>query len=136
MSYELEFEKLVNYDTAKIGITISVELRLGLESVTFEAKIDTGASFCIFAREYGEKLGLSIKDGFLRYFNTTTGGFRAFGHGITLITEGFEFGSQVFFAADENFQTSVLGTHGWLDRVIIGINDYEGNLYLSRYESK
>ncbi len=58
MSYRLEFEKLVNFNTNKIGISISVELRLGLESVAFEAKIDTGASFCIFAREHGEKLGI------------------------------------------------------------------------------
>ncbi|MDQ3748421.1 MAG: retropepsin-like domain-containing protein [Acidobacteriota bacterium] len=136
MPYELEFEKLVNYDSGKSGITVSVELRLGLESVTFEAKIDTGASFCIFAREYGEQLGIRIEEGFLRYFNTTTGSFRAFSHGVTLRTEGFEFGSQVFFAADENFQTNVLGRHGWLDRVIIAINDYDGKLYLSRYESE
>ncbi len=136
MSYELEFEKLVNFDTNKIGISVNVELRLGLELVTFEAKIDTGASFCIFAREYAEKLGVRVEEGFLRYFNTTTGDFRAFGHSVTLITEGFIFDSQVFFAADENFHTNVLGRHGWLDRVIIAINDYDGKLYLSRFESE
>lgn len=136
MSYRLEFEKLVNFNTNKIGISISVELRLGLESVAFEAKIDTGASFCIFAREHAEKLGIPVEDGFPRRFNTAAGNFRAFGHGVTLVTEGFSFDSQVFFAADENFQTNVLGRHGWLDRVIIGINDYDGKLYLSRYESE
>ena len=134
MFYKLEFEKLINFDTDKSGISLNVELRLGLEAITFEAKIDTGASFCIFARKYGEKLGIRVEDGFLRYFNTTTGNFRAFGHGVTLVTEGFNFDSQVFFAADENFQTDVLGRHGWLDRVVIGINDYDGKLYLSRYE--
>jgi len=111
MSYELEFEKLVNFDTNKIGISVNVELRLGLELVTFEAKIDTGASFCIFAREYAEKLGVRVEEGFI-------------------------FDSQVFFAADENFHTNVLGRHGWLDRVIIAINDYDGKLYLSRFESE
>ena len=127
MSYKLEFKKLVNFDTNKIGISISIELRLGLESVAFEAKIDTGASFCIFAREHGEKLGIPVEDGFPRRFNTAAGNFRAFGHGVTLAVEGFSFDSQVFFAADENFQTNVLGRNGWLDRVIIGINDYNAN---------
>ena len=135
MSYKLEFEKLVDFESIKTGISLNVELRLNSASVSFEAKIDTGASFCIFAREYGEKLGLEIEKGFLQHFNTTTGSFRAFSHGVTLVTEGFEFDSQVFFAADENFQTNVLGRHGWLDRMIIGINDYDGKLYLSRYES-
>ena len=136
MYYELVFEKLVNFDIDKAGISINVELRLGRDSVNFEASIDTGASFCIFAREYGEKLDIFIEEGFLRYFNTTTGNFRAYGHGVTLITEGFAFDSQVFFAADESFQTNVLGRRGWLNRVIIGINDYDGKLYLSRYESE
>lgn len=136
MSYKLEFEKLVDFDAGKSGISINVEVRLNLESAVFEAKIDTGASFCVFAREHGEKLGIRIEDGFLRRFNTAAGNFRAFGHGVTLAAEGFSFDSQVFFAADENFQTNVLGRHGWLDRVIIGINDYEGKFYLSRYESE
>ncbi len=136
MSHKLEFEKVVLYDTGESGIPVNVELRLGSQFAAFEAKIDTGASFCIFAREHGEKLGIIIESGFLRYFNTTTGTFRAFGHGITLATEGFHFDSQVFFAADENFQTNLLGRHGWLDRVIVGINDYDGKLYLSRYESE
>jgi hypothetical protein len=136
MSYEIRFEKLINFDMSKIGISLNVELRLNQESVIFEAKIDTGASFCIFARECGEKLGIRIENGFLRHFNTTTGNFPAFGHGVTLITEGFEFDSQVFFASDENFRTNVLGRRGWLDRVIIGINDYDGKLYLSRYEDE
>lgn len=136
MAYELEFEKLVNFDTDKTGISVNVELRFGAEFVNFEAKIDTGASFCIFARGYGERLGIRIEKGFLRYFNTTTGNFRAFGHGVTLVTEGFSFDSQVFFAADEIFQTNVLGRRGWLDRVIIAVNDYDGKLYLSRYETE
>ena len=41
----------------------------------------------------------------------------------------------VFFAEDENFRRNVLGRNGWLDRVVIGINDYDGKLYLSRYET-
>ena len=42
----------------------------------------------------------------------------------------------VFFAKDEFISRNVLGRHGFLDRLIIGINDYDGKLYLSRYESE
>ena len=136
MSYKLEFENLINYDTNKSGISLNVEVRFKEEFVAFEAKIDTGASFCIFARELAENLDIPIEEGFLRRFSTTTGYFQAYGHWITLIVEDFEFDSYVFFAAEENFQRSVLGRNGWLDRVIIGINDYEGKLYLSHYESE
>jgi len=51
-----------------------------------------------------------------------------------LNVEGYEFDVTVYFAQDENFNRNVLGRHGWLDRMIIAINDYDGKLYLSRYE--
>jgi len=53
-----------------------------------------------------------------------------------LVVSDFKFDSYVFFAADEGFRKNVLGRHGWLNRLIIGINDYDGKLYLSRYENK
>lgn len=136
MAYTLEFEKLVGFDTHKTGISLNVELRLSADFIRFEAKIDTGASFCIFARKYAEELGIRVEEGFLRYFNTTTGRFRAFGHNVTLVVEDFSFDSQVYFAADESFNTNVLGRRGWLDQMIIAVNDYDGKLYLSRYESE
>jgi hypothetical protein len=39
----------------------------------------------------------------------------------------------VYFAEDENFSRNVLGRHGWLELVTIGLIDYDGKLYLSRY---
>jgi len=42
----------------------------------------------------------------------------------------------VFFAKDESLRRNVLGRHGFLDRVVTGINDCDGKLYLSRYESE
>jgi len=132
----LNFEKLVNYDTGKAGITIDVEIHLRNSSVNFEAKIDTGAEACIFERVYGEKIGIEIEKGERQKFSAVTGSFLTYGHSVTLITTDFKFDSYVFFADDESFRKNVLGRHGWLDRVIIGINDYDGKLYLSRYENE
>jgi len=136
MSLELTFEKLVNYDIKKAGISLNVELRLGKSSSVLEAKIDTGSTYCIFERNYGEKLGLDIEAGEPQRIGTIVGSFLTFGHWITLIVENFTFDSMVFFAQDESHRRNVLGRNGWLDRVIIGINDYDGKLYLSHYESE
>ncbi len=136
MVFELSFEKLVSYDAGKAGITVNVELRLGRLSSVFAAKIDTGSTFCVFERSYGEKLGFDIEAGERQRIGTTVGSFLTFGHWVTLTVEDFTFDSMVFFAQDENHKRNVLGRNGWLDRVIIGINDYDGKLYLSRYENQ
>jgi hypothetical protein len=136
MIHNLKFEKLVRYDTGKNGISLKVELRLGEDTTTFEAKVDTGSTYCIFERVHGEKLGINIETGLRERIGTASGSFWAFAHLITLIVEDYKFDSAVYFAEDENFNRNVLGRHGWLDRVIIGVNDYDGKLYLSRYENE
>lgn len=136
MKYDLSFEKLVNYDTGRAGISINIELQLGVNSVIVKAKVDTGSTHCIFERIHGEKLGFDVEAGEPQWVGTSVGSFLTFGHWVTLITENFSFDSMVFFAKDETINRNVLGRHGWLDRMIVGINDYDGKLYLSRYESE
>jgi len=133
---QLNFEKAIFYDSGKLGITVDVTIQLSNLSVIFEAKIDTGAEACIFARSLGEQIGLEIENGERQRFDTVTGSFVTFGHSVNLNVTDIEFDSYVFFAEDENFSRNVLGRFGWLNRVIIGINDYDGKLYLSRYESE
>lgn len=134
MNFDLSFEKLIYYDTGKPSISLDIKLQLGNLSSRFEAKVDTGSTFCVFARKYGEELGIEIEQGTPQSISTSTGSFTAFGHGVTIITDDLEFDSIVFFAENESFSRNVLGRHGWLDRVIIGINDYDGKFYLSKYE--
>ena len=52
---------------------------------------------------------------------------------MTLVIEGYEFDAMVYFAEDENFKRNVLGKRGGLGNLQIGIIDYDGKLYLSRY---
>ena len=131
--FQLDFEYFSVYDAGKIGIDLDVSLQLGIQTVDFTAKIDTGSSRCIFERRLGEELGLQIETGLPQQFGTATGGFLAFGHELTLIVAGFEFESMVFFPENENINRNVLGRTGWLDRIILGLIDYEGKIYLSRY---
>jgi len=136
MSFELSFEKLIEYDIGKPGISVTVELSLRGSASIFEAKIDTGSTYCVFERGHGERLGLDIEKGERQTIGTTVGSFIAFGHWVTLRVENFTFDLMVFFAQNESHRRNVLGRNGWLDRVVIGINDYDGKLYLSRYESE
>ena len=79
---------------------------------------------------------MEIEAGEPQRISTTVGSFLTFGHWVNLTVEGLQFDSIVFFAADESHKRNVLGRNGWLDRVVIGINDYDGKLYLSRYDGE
>jgi hypothetical protein len=131
--HQLEFDELYFYNTLKTGITLPVLLRLDALKTSVEAKLDTGASHCIFQRFHGEYLGLEIEKGELLSFETVTGSFRAFGHEVSMKVLETEFLSTVYFAENENFAKNVLGRQGWLDRVKLGLIDYEGKLFLGEY---
>ncbi|HLG13715.1 MAG TPA: aspartyl protease family protein [Blastocatellia bacterium] len=136
MTYQLNFEKLLTYDAGDAGINLDVTLKLAEHIVGLTAKVDTGASCCIFERRHGEQLGVAVEQGMRQLFGTATGEFLAYGHEVTLRVAGLEFDSVVFFAADEQIRRSVLGRFGWLDRVVLGLVDYEGKLYLNSYEGE
>jgi hypothetical protein len=133
MEETVSFAKQYDYDTLKIGITVPVRLVSGNEAVVFEAKLDTGAENCIFERIHGERLGLIIESGEKQVFSTAAGNFVAYAHEVGLSVLEIEFFTRVYFAESPNFTRSVLGRIGWLDRVKLGLIDYEGKLLLSAY---
>lgn len=134
MNYQLSFNRVWNYDAGQSGITVPVTLRLVSAEVAFDAKIDTGATDCVFARRFGEELGLEIETGEKNRFSAATGLFTAYGHEITISVLDYAIDGFVFFAEDENFNRNVLGRHSFLEQVILGLVDYEGKLYLNAYE--
>ncbi len=90
MSENLKFDEVYSYDTLKIGITVPAILKYNDLLTEIDAKIDTGASFCIFERRHGEHLGLNIEDANLQIFNTAAGNFSAYGDELTLSVLGIE----------------------------------------------
>jgi len=52
---------------------------------------------------------------------------------LTLSILDIETYATVYFAAEESFTRNVLGRQGFLDRVKLGLIDYEGKLLLSAY---
>jgi len=131
MPHQLEFERLLKYDTREEGINVPVKLSLGQSYVDVLAKLDCGASNCIFERAHGESLEIDIESGYLKGFSTATGSFDAYGHSVTMTVEKYEFDVMVFFAKDEWINRNILGRAGFLDRVLVGLNDYAGELYLN-----
>ena len=133
MSYQLSFTELVNYDAGDPSITIPVTLRVSQARVHCKAKVDTGSSNCIFARNLGEALGIDIETGLRPLVGTVTGNFVAYLHEVNLSLASFEFSGLVGFTQDPEFRRNVLGRRGFIEQINLGLVDYEGKLYLNRY---
>jgi len=84
----------------------------------------------VFQRLYADLLGLDAGRGVLQRIRTATGSFAAHGHEITLTVGQFEWQAIVYFADDENFPVNVVGRRSFLDRLRVGLVDYEQLLYL------
>ncbi len=130
----LTFRHTHNYaDQSGSGITIPIGLSVGAKSVRLLAKLDTGASNCIFQREYGEQLGLVLEDGEYRTFQTATSTFETYGHNVTISSFEWHFDSIVYFSRDRAFSRNVLGRNGWLQQFRLALVDYDSLLHLSHY---
>ena len=135
MPHQLSF--VVRHDySASSAIIIPARLRVGNLFTDADAYLDTGSTFCVFKRDYADVLGLDLEAGDSIRINTATGTFTAYGHALTLETLGYSFDTAIYFAAHEAFARNVLGRRGWLDQVRIGLVEYEGKLYVSRYEEE
>jgi len=135
MAYTLTFEVCHEYDPGAPGITVPVILSSGSFSRRVEAKYDSGSTFCVFRRGVGEGLGFDIESAMQQWVSTPTGSFLTYGHEVTLSALGFQLEVVVFFAVDEWFSRDVLGRHGWLQQLKLGVVDYEGKLYVGKYEA-
>ncbi|MGH9719211.1 MAG: aspartyl protease family protein [Bryobacteraceae bacterium] len=132
MIYRLPFRQRHSYSDS---IQVPVVLSLGARSVDLKAHLDTGAQYCLFERDFGERLGLATESGQPRFFVAATGDkFAAFGFEIDLEVLGFTVTSTVFFARDPGFRKNVLGRNGWLNKFRVALIDHDSLLYLDTYD--
>ena len=131
ISYQFSYQ----FPSGPEGIFLPVSLQFGQETIVIEAAVDTGASYCLFARSVGESLGINVESGFPQIFASAGGRVEAFGHSIQLTVLGIELDAMVFFFANGNIQKNLLGRRGWLDRVKFGLDEYQQFVYLSGPES-
>jgi len=132
--HTITFQEALRYDAKSNGISLPIELANGTNRVRFDAKLDTGAEFCLFKREYGEMLGFVIESGERRTLSTLTSTLVAYGHEVSLRVLDLDFELVGYFYESPDFRRSILGRTGWLPKTRLGIVDYDQMLYLSRYE--
>lgn len=90
----------------------------------------------MFERRYAEYLDLDLQAGVPARISTATGSLYCFGHGLTMQGLTFEWQVVVYFAEREAFNINVVGRIGFLDRLQVGIVDYEQLLYLGLYDQQ
>jgi hypothetical protein len=133
--YQLSFPVRHQYSEGSQGITVEVLLRSNDLELRIPAKVDTGAEFCVFSRDIAEALDIVVEAGQLQEMRTLTGVFDTYGHEMSYSTLGHDFTGTLYFAADQEFSRNVLGRRGWLDRLRIGIIDYDRSLLIADYNS-
>jgi hypothetical protein len=134
--YELRFSQRHDYPSRAEGILVPVVLISGTQNIELTASIDTGASYCLFSREYARALNINTEGGEPRGFWTANSKVEAFGHLVTIRVLGIDIEALVFFFADENINKNVLGRHGWLDRLRFGLLEYEQKLFVASYDDE
>jgi len=131
----LTFLSTYTYSSSASGIEIPISLRVGTErAVRLLAKVDTGASFCIFQRDYAEQLGIEVESGIHERVTTAAGSFDAYGHRLMLSCLDWEFETTVYFAAPPDFPRNVVGRTGWLQHFRLAVIDHDLILHLSQYD--
>ncbi len=130
----LAFQFKHDYSLAREGIEVPINLKYGGRDVRLVAKVDTGAAFPIFPREYAEQLGIDVESGRRETVRTTTGRFEVYGHAVSMSCFDWEFETTVYFAASPDFPRNVVGRSGWLQHFRLGIIDHDAILLLSRYD--
>lgn len=130
--HSLSFDFHHEYSKADVAIWLDVSIGTVAPSVQFRAKIDTGADFCIFQRQYGELIGLDIESGLPKRFETATGSFDTYGHAILIEACSVRLETTAYFAKDLTFSKNVLGLIGWIDRLRLGLEHHSCALYLNR----
>jgi len=132
LAFNVNFAKRHSYAGSADSITLPVVLSAGQERVDLVASLDTGSAYCVFQRIYAEALGIDVERGVPMNFATANSRFQAYGHEVTIGTLAIEVHSLVFFIADASIVKNVLGRHGWLDRLNVGIVDHDQRLFVRR----
>lgn len=132
MAYQLEFTQKYQYVAALTVINLPVKLQCASGEFEVDAKVDTGAEYCIFAREVGEELGLNITSGEPLTVGSLTGGsLSIYGHAVSLIALDLKIDTTVYFCEKYEVPRNLLGRRGWLEYFQIGLIEYTQELYLS-----
>lgn len=133
MAIILNFRRSYDYSPSnREGIQVPVELALNGRAVRLLAKVDTGASFCIFQRAYAEQLGIAVERGQHTVVSTANSSFDVYGHDLTMSCFEWQINLMAYFPREE-IRRNVLGRAGWIQQFKVAIIDHDSLLHISHY---
>ena len=86
--FRLDFTQVRSYANDDGGVALPAILRFDSNIVRVVASVDTGASFCLFAGEIADQLGIDLRTGERKRFRTANSSLETFGHQIEISTMG------------------------------------------------
>ena len=132
---QINFVEEIRYRNTEAGITLKIELFYAGNHSTVSAKVDCGATVCLFSHEDGLDLGIPIEQGIPKRLNGLTGSLDAFGHEVTVQIGSITFQSTVYFAKYPGLPRNLFGLQGGLRNLKLGLVDYDNMLYFSPYDA-
>src|SRR5262249_43765175 len=99
------------------GVTVQVALAANTrETISIDARVDCGSSYCVFGRQWADVLGLDWEAGEPLVIVTAAGSFHAHVHEVTVQLLDFQWTAWVAFAEWDTMPPSrardVLGLNG------------------------
>ena len=132
---EITFQEEFDYPESDVGISLEVKLHHGENVVTIKAKVDPGASVCLFMNEVGVTLGIPIETGIYQRLSGLTGSLEAYGHEVILQIGDIQFPGLVYFAKYPGLERNLLGRQGCWRNLKLGVIDYDCKLFISPYDA-
>ena len=91
-------------------------IEVGLNNLYYLCLVDSGAEFCCFHGEIGEKLGLDVKNGKIIKIRGVTGReFTAYFHKIKVKISGWEYEIETGFSYELGVPFGILGREGFFN---------------------
>ena len=117
------------------GIMVQVTLATdATETISIEARVDSGSGFCVFGRQWADVLHLDWEKGDPLQISTAAGTFYSYLHEVTIRLLSFEWAAWIAFAEWDTMPPSpardVLGLNGFFDHFLVAIDDEAEMIYL------
>jgi hypothetical protein len=134
----LSFSHAFSYAAlARYGRGVFLEITLMANShvtPSIRVRVDSGATFCVFGRQWAEVLGLDWDAGDPVTIGTVTGTFSARGHEITIHLLDYAWTTWVAFAEWDTTPPAqardVLDLAGFFDHFLVAIDDLTEIIYV------
>ena len=136
MIHQIAYRHRMEYDTKVAGVVLPVMILAGDRAEAVNAAVDTGSTLCVFQHEIAERLGIRVEDGIEDHVSAMGTIIKVYGHEVTLVIEELSMDLIVYFPAYQQIPRNLLGRQGFLQRMLFGLDDYEGVVYFGYHSDQ